>query len=400
MSVFTNECMMELNKSVHSEVYIEKREDKEQLHWTHEASADVLSTQEFQALPEASTSTWLHQHRRTYQQDTDIVSVVIKSEPDTEDDWNATRTGQEAAEQEDQYGAHNDSASLVIVKVEPDEAELSHGSELRYRYEAESEETYHGGKGRGPSLEMNENNVTFLGDSSQVSPAKELRSCPECGKTFSSSSTFYRHMRIHSGERRYHCTQCEKTFSQASSLKIHQRTHTGEKPFQCHACGKTFTRLDNLQIHQRTHTGEKPYECSYCPKTFTRLDVLQNHLRTHTGWKPYQCSHCGKNFTRLSVFQIHQRTHTGERPYPCVTCGKQFRNASNLRNHLRLHTEERPYRCSLCDKTFVQLGHLTSHHRQHTGEKPYCCAVCGKCYTSSSTLLDHKRKLQHFPTPT
>lgn len=70
----------------------------------------------------------------------DIVPVVIKSEPDLEDD----------------------DGSLVIVKVEPDEeAEL--GEEAGYRYGGGLAGVYGSGTGCGPSLEINQSDVSFLG---------------------------------------------------------------------------------------------------------------------------------------------------------------------------------------------------------------------------------------------
>lgn len=66
---------------------------------------------------------------------------------------------------------------------------------------------------------------------------KKKRSCPVCGKKFTSSK-LRQHMRCHTKEKPYECNICLQRFSVGGNLKRHVMTHTGERPHICEICGK------------------------------------------------------------------------------------------------------------------------------------------------------------------
>jgi len=63
------------------------------------------------------------------------------------------------------------------------------------------------------------------------------------------------------------------------------RRVAGERPFACTwlFCTRRFSRSDELQRHIRTHTGDKRFVCQICSKRFMRSDHLNKHQRTHRG---------------------------------------------------------------------------------------------------------------------
>ncbi|XP_054467621.1 zinc finger protein OZF-like [Anoplopoma fimbria] len=208
-------------------------------------------------------------------------------------------------------------------------------------------------------------------ESTSNAEPKPLLQCDTCGKEFKFKSSFYRHLRTHTGEKPHSCNVCGKRFSQKATLKPHMKIHTGEnmKPHSCKTCEKTFPSNSQLLVHMRKHTGEKPYSCNVCGKGFSVKSSLTFHMKIHTeeNFKPHSCKTCGKDFRHSGNLVVHMRTHTGEKPYSCETCGKDFRHSSVLLVHTRrAHKGEKPFICKTCGNRYLAAFQLARHVRWHT----------------------------------
>ncbi|XP_055681452.1 zinc finger protein ZFP2-like isoform X17 [Lutzomyia longipalpis] len=220
------------------------------------------------------------------------------------------------------------------------------------------------------------------------------QACKVCGKILSSASSYYVHMKLHSGTKPFQCTVCEAAFCRKPYLEVHMRTHTGERPFQCDLCMKRFSQKSSLNTHKRIHTVQgRPFQCTECPAAFCRKPYLDIHVRIHTGEKPFLCDICLKRFTQKSSLNIHKRIHTGERPYACDICNKTFAVKSYVTAHRWSHVSEKPLSCDRCSMTFTSKSQFAIHIRTHSAGQNYECNICGRTFIRDSYLIRHHNRV-------
>ncbi|XP_047430539.1 zinc finger protein 91-like [Mugil cephalus] len=258
---------------------------------------------------------------------------------------------------------------------------------------------------------------------------KSKHTCPECGKTCSTSYRLKSHLIAHSSVQSFKCNQCDKSYKRHKDLKLHLRRHsTSEVPsIACSQCDKTFSSQSLLEVHLLDHRGEEPLACQLCDKRFPTNSVLKTHKCIHTdsaqlsdSEAPLQPPRCSENLTEEAKQQLDLSKNNEEdsmirsstedrarvslpstenpsrkRKHICLQCGKTFSTSTHLKSHLIAHSSVRSFKCTQCDKSYKRYRDLKDHLFIHCAPKTpsIACSQCEKTFSSQSLLevhlLDH-----------
>ncbi|KAM6946404.1 histone-lysine N-methyltransferase MECOM isoform 2-T2 [Aplochiton taeniatus] len=153
--------------------------------------------------------------------------------------------------------------------------------------------------------------------------------CDQCPKAFNWKSNLIRHQMSHDNGKHYECENCTKVFTDPSNLQRHIRSqHVGARAHACPDCGKTFATSSGLKQHKHIHSSVKPFICEVCHKSYTQFSNLCRHKRMHADCRTQiKCKDCGQMFSTTSSLNKHRRFCEGKNNF---TAGGLFAQGMSL----------------------------------------------------------------------
>ncbi|XP_046727200.1 histone-lysine N-methyltransferase PRDM16 isoform X3 [Silurus meridionalis] len=162
-----------------------------------------------------------------------------------------------------------------------------------------------------------------LGQHMVVHTEEREYKCDQCPKAFNWKSNLIRHQMSHDSGKRFECENCDKVFTDPSNLQRHIRSqHVGARAHTCPECGKTFATSSGLKQHKHIHSSVKPFMCmcvlpgEVCHKSYTQFSNLCRHKRMHADCRTQiKCKDCGQMFSTTSSLNKHRRFCEGKNHY-------------------------------------------------------------------------------------
>ncbi|KAJ2951703.1 hypothetical protein O0L34_g13864 [Tuta absoluta] len=162
--------------------------------------------------------------------------------------------------------------------------------------------------------------------------------CEVCqAETFTKIDRYKAHLREHAKLTLYKCTFCNKSFSDSSNFSKHKKIH-GATYFQCDLCQRKFNSKKMITRHMEFHNDNQPMSCLYCDKQFHFESMLNKHIKSaHTKEVScrFRCRFCHDYFKTLKEKWDHEWAIHNVRKMivDCLICGAKFRKYAELKRH-------------------------------------------------------------------
>ncbi|XP_075977240.1 uncharacterized protein LOC142977308 [Anticarsia gemmatalis] len=156
-------------------------------------------------------------------------------------------------------------------------------------------------------------------------------------KVFTKIDRYKAHLREHAKLTLYKCTFCDKSFSDSSNFSKHKKIH-GTTYFQCDICQRKFNSKKMITQHMEYHNKNRPLQCQYCDKVFHFESMLNKHIKSShvkEANNKFRCRFCRDYFKSLKEKWDHEWTVHNVRKVivDCLVCGSRFRKYAELKRH-------------------------------------------------------------------
>ncbi|XP_073966054.1 uncharacterized protein isoform X2 [Choristoneura fumiferana] len=160
------------------------------------------------------------------------------------------------------------------------------------------------------------------------------------------------------------CQICHELHKKADSYKKHMRDHASLPIYQCGLCNKTFSDSSNFTKHKKVH-NLKVFVCDICNKKFQAKFSLEKHMEMHMTTEPFHCEPCQRVFYDHSFFRRHVRQHHDGRfaRFACMICKKRFESLRLKWDHMWEEHKQRKEKadCPICKKSYRKISDVKKH---------------------------------------